>query len=70
MAQGAIDHWAPIDAEKLVEWKIVHFKICLLLKLFNKDKKHQELAKINQINAAEEAAATAKNKAASNARDK
>ena len=70
MAQRAIDHWAPIDAEKLVEWKMVHFKTCLLLKLCDKDKKHQELVKINKINAAAADAATAKNKAGSNARAK
>ena len=52
MAQRAIDHWAPIDAEKSVEWKMVHFKTCLLLKLCDEDKKHQELVKINNINAA------------------
>ena len=70
MAQIAIGHWDPVDAEKLVEWKKVHFKTCLLLKLCDEDKKHQELAKINKINAAAAAAATAKNKAASNARAK
>ena len=70
MAQRAIDHWAPIDAEKLVEWKMVHFKTCLLLKLCDEDKKHQELAKINNINAAAADAATAKNKAAFNSRAK
>ena len=70
MAQRAIDHWDPIDAEKLVEWKIVHFKTCLLLKLCDEDKKHLELAKINNINAAASDAATAKNKADFNSRAK
>ena len=70
MAQREIDHWAPIYAEKLVEWKMVHFKTCLLLKLCDEDKKHQDLANINQINADAEAAATAKNKAASSVRAK
>ena len=70
MAQREIDHWAPIDAEKLVEWKMVHFKTCLLLKLCDKDKKHQELAKINNINAAVVDSSTAKNKAALNSRAK
>ena len=49
---------------------MVHFKTCLVLKLCDEDKKHQELAKINKINAAAAATATAKNKAASNARTK
>ena len=70
MAQRSIGNWDPIDAEKLVEWKMVHFKTCLLLKLCDKDKKYQELSKINKINAAADAAATAKNKSSSNARAK
>ena len=45
---------------------MVHFKTCLLLKFCDKDKKHQELANINKINAAAAAAANAKNKAVSN----
>ena len=69
MAQRSIDHWAPIDVKKLVEWKRVHYKTCLLLKLCDKDKKDQEFGKMKMKMKAG-AAAAAKEKAASKTKAK
>ena len=66
-AHRAMDYWGTRDVQKLVEWKRIHLKASLLLKLCDQDKEKETQRKIQmQADAAE--AAKAKSSAASEAK--